>query len=122
LAAWFFIIADNLARDLIRKESRLPTQSLDADRFAAPWTEGFRDNANVEGSPTSQMLDGILEGMTPLDRCIITGFAEAGGDGPWASELAQELGLRAGTIRVRCQRIKARIRKQLQAAETASQS
>src|SRR6266849_6742968 len=34
LAAWFFIIADNLARDLIRKESRLPLQGLEADQLA----------------------------------------------------------------------------------------
>src|SRR5215471_17337087 len=28
LAAWFFIIADNLARDLIRKDARLPLQGF----------------------------------------------------------------------------------------------
>jgi RNA polymerase sigma factor (sigma-70 family) len=120
LAAWFFIIADNLARDLIRKETRLPLQGLEADQVAGVPDKKPGDEETANPGPIKQMLEDILESLSPVDRCIITGFAQAGGEGPWASNLAGELGLRAGTIRVRCQRIKARIRKQLQAAGLAA--
>src|SRR5262249_8729773 len=43
LAAWFFVIADNAARDLLRKEARRPELPADLDRLPA------EDRGDAEG-------------------------------------------------------------------------
>jgi RNA polymerase sigma-70 factor (ECF subfamily) len=115
LAAWFFIIADNLARDLLRKESQR-RRLLHCVEYLADKEIEDRSREPDAPDPHKQKLDEILNALGPLDRCIIAGFARAGGEGPWAANLAEELGLRAGTIRVRCRRIKAKIRQELLAS------
>jgi RNA polymerase sigma factor (sigma-70 family) len=110
LAAWFFIIADNAAKDLIKKEARRLEQSADLSQVAAP-------EAGTEETPPAafRKLAQLLVKLDPLDHRILWAYADAGGVGPWAADLSRELGMRPGTIRVRCQRIKDRLRKAIHA-------
>jgi RNA polymerase sigma factor (sigma-70 family) len=109
LAAWFFIIADNAAKDLAKKEARRMEQSAELPYLAMP--EPKPPDERPAKNAAEQDIEEILLGLAPLDHRIIWAYAEAGGAGPWASDLSRELGMRPGTIRVRCRRIKERIRK-----------
>jgi RNA polymerase sigma factor (sigma-70 family) len=111
LGAWFFVIADNAAKDLLKKEARRLEQSADLCQVAAP-------PAEVEQTPPAafRKMEQLLVKLDPLDHRILWAYAEAGGVGPWAADLSRELGMRAGTIRVRCQRLKDRLRKAMHAS------
>jgi RNA polymerase sigma-70 factor, ECF subfamily len=109
LGAWFFIIADNAAKDVLKKEARRREQPVDIARLCSLDTRQQPEDS--AGSAVRQELDDILLGLPPLDQRIISAYAESGGGGAWAANLSREVGMRAGTIRVRCQRIKERIRK-----------
>jgi RNA polymerase sigma factor (sigma-70 family) len=111
LAAWFFVIADNAAKDVVKKDARRAEQTGDVTWMAAP--QKPEAPAGADEDPTRQSLNEILLDLAPVDFRIISAFAHAGGMGPWAAELSRELGMRAGTIRVRCKRIKDRIRKEM---------
>jgi len=113
LAAWFFIIADNAAKDLVKKEARRLEQSAEV-RYLVK-AEPTPPDEPVAEDAARQGLHEILLGLAPLDHRIIWAYAEAGGAGAWAADLSHELGMRAGTIRVRCSRIKERIRKTMHA-------
>jgi RNA polymerase sigma-70 factor (ECF subfamily) len=117
LAAWFFIIADNVACDLVRKEARRLERPAKVDHLAAPVAP--RPWEASEGDPAEPELHEILGDLLPVDRRIISAYAHAGGAGAWAADLSRELGMRAGTIRVRCRRIKERLRKALHARQAA---
>jgi RNA polymerase sigma-70 factor, ECF subfamily len=114
LAAWFFIIADNVARDLLRKEARRPETPADVDQLPAA------DRRDREGPAFPPGLSDLLLRLPDVDHRILSTYAQAGGDGPWAADLAEELGLRAGTIRVRCRRIKEKLRKEMQALQVVA--
>jgi RNA polymerase sigma factor (sigma-70 family) len=111
LAAWFFVIADNAAKDVVRKASRRLEQPADVAQLPAPTARP----ENAAGESARQELHDILFALPPLDHRIISAYAHTGGEGAWAADLSRELGMRAGTIRVRCQRIKDRIRKEMYA-------
>jgi RNA polymerase sigma-70 factor (ECF subfamily) len=112
LASWFFIIADNAARDLLRKEARRAELTADLDWTAVP------DRAECGAGPDTTLpwegtLAAILGALPKVDHLILTAYAQAGGEGPWAAGLVSDTGLSAGAIRVRCHRLKKKIRKQL---------
>jgi len=113
LTAWFFIIADNAAKDLVKKEARRLEQSAEISHLRAPDADLAAVPA-AEGS-AEQSLHAILLGLPQVDHRIIWAYAEAGGAGAWAADLSRELGMRPGTIRVRCRRIKERIKKAMHA-------
>jgi RNA polymerase sigma factor (sigma-70 family) len=113
LAAWFFIIADNLAKDLLKSRARRPEHLVDLSQlpevsFSDPTSE------RETSFPDKQHLDDILRRLTQIDHRILSVYADTGGSGHWAADLAEELGIRPGTIRVRCSRLKEKIRKELQ--------
>jgi RNA polymerase sigma factor (sigma-70 family) len=113
LAAWFFIIADNAAKDLVKKEARRLERPADLEQFAMPASAAAEEPAS--DSEAQLGLHAILSALPAVDHCIIRAFAEAGGTGPWAADLSRELGIRPGTLRVRCRRIKERIKKAMSA-------
>jgi RNA polymerase sigma factor (sigma-70 family) len=116
LAAWFFIIADNAAKDLVKKEARRLERPADLEHFAMPSAAAEEQAEEQPGeSDAQQGLYAILNTLPALDHRILRAFAEAGGTGPWAADLSRELGIRPGTLRVRCQRIKERIKKAMTA-------
>lgn len=111
LAAWFFIIADNAAKDFAKKEARRLEKPAELAYFPMPKSA----TAEEPESDAQQGLHDILVALPALDHRIIWAYAEAGGDGPWATDLSRELGIRPGTLRVRCRRIKERIKKAMHA-------
>jgi RNA polymerase sigma factor (sigma-70 family) len=120
LRSWFFIIADNAAKDLLRKVKRQLERSMDLDLL--PERESRKASQDSETEIGSWPAPGVLGELGEIllrlpavDHRIITGYAQAEGAGPWAAALAVELGMRPGTIRVRCRRIKEKIRRELQA-------
>ena len=115
LAAWFFIIADNAAKDLVKKEVRRLERPAELEQFPMP--SAAVPEESTDGDP-QQGLHAILSALPALDHRIIWAFAEAGGTGPWAADLSRELGIRPGTLRVRCRRIKERIKKAMHARMT----
>jgi RNA polymerase sigma factor (sigma-70 family) len=118
LASWYFIIADNAARDALRKARRRVERSMDPDLLADREARGVVLEGETAISSLPELTQ-ILRKLPALDRQILTGFAHADGAGRWAADLALELGMRPGTIRVRCRRIKEKIRKELHAAGVA---
>jgi RNA polymerase sigma factor (sigma-70 family) len=113
LAAWFFIIADNAAKDLVKKEARRREQPGDFAQFA-DWSSVEPPESAASDAATTALSD-LLVKLPPVDRCIISAYAAGGGAGAWAADLSRELGMRPGAIRVRCRRIKERLRKKLHA-------
>ena len=114
LASWFFIIADNLAKDVLKKQARRPEQLVDLRQLSERHLQDRPQEADTF-FPGKAYLDEILRGLPGIDHRILSVYADTGDDGRWAADLAEELGIRPGTIRVRCFRLKAKIRKQLQA-------
>jgi RNA polymerase sigma factor (sigma-70 family) len=113
LAAWFFIIADNAAKDLAKKEARRLEKPAELRDFPTP--KPLAPNEPSQDSAAHQDLHDILGALPALDHRIIWAYAEAGGTGAWAADLSRELGIRPGTLRVRCRRIKERIKKAMHA-------
>jgi RNA polymerase sigma factor (sigma-70 family) len=111
LAAWFFIIADNAAKDFVKKEARRQEKPAELAYLPMPQPATPEESEN----DACQGLRDILVALPALDHRIISAYAEAGGSGPWAADLSRELGMRPGTLRVRCRRIKERIKKAMHA-------
>jgi RNA polymerase sigma factor (sigma-70 family) len=112
LASWFFIIADNLARDLVRRETRQPALVTNLDQLPERLGKSREDDGEEPIVPGKE-LDEILQKLAFVDHRIISEYARAGGEGPWAAGLAEDLGLSAGAIRVRCHRLKKKIRQEM---------
>jgi DNA-directed RNA polymerase specialized sigma24 family protein len=113
LASWFFVIADNVARDVLRKKNRTPEVTVDLDRLAIP--DRKEPGAGAEACiPDGTDLKNVLGGLASVDQCILAEHARAGGQGPWAAGLAQDLGVGAGAIRVRCHRLRQKVRQALE--------
>jgi RNA polymerase sigma factor (sigma-70 family) len=117
LASWFFIIADNLARDLVRRETRQPALVTNLDQLPEQIGKTRADDREEPIVPGKE-LDQILQKLAFVDHRIISEYARAGGEGPWAAGLAEDLGLSAGAIRVRCHRLKKKIRQEMLALGT----
>jgi RNA polymerase sigma factor (sigma-70 family) len=116
LASWFFIIADNVAKDVLRKTNRRVERTVDPDLLAEREARSIIEEGEASIDSSWPELAQVLSRLPAVDHRIISGYARADGAGPWAAELALELGMRPGAVRVRCLRIKERIRKELQAA------
>jgi RNA polymerase sigma-70 factor (ECF subfamily) len=112
LASWYFIIADNAAKDVLRKARRRGEQPMSLERLAG---REARHVVADEGAPTPGMpeLTRLVLQLPEVDQRIITGYADADGEGPWAATLGRELGMQPGAVRVRCLRIKERLRREL---------
>lgn len=64
-------------------------------------------------SPLQEDLERILGHFSLVDRTILRAYAEADGQGDWAAQVARDVGLKAGTVRVRKLRSLQRIRRML---------
>lgn len=119
LSTWWWTIAQNAARDLLRAGWQ---QARACEAAGTAWIEQAADTPVDEDgedsqstpSPAEQAFWEILAGLSEVDRRIILFHAQVDGAGHWAADLAGELGISAGAIRVRRLRIVERIRLEMQ--------
>jgi RNA polymerase sigma factor (sigma-70 family) len=125
LSNWLLVIALNAACDLLRTgwqqvrafEAELAEGSLEQIAETRDLTDGLADGR--EGNSPKSLASGsvgeeqafweVLNSLPEVDRRIILYHAQVNGTGSWAVDLAGELGLTAGNIRVRRGRILKRI-------------
>lgn len=110
---WFRQIAVNVARSQLKKACyrEAVTDPALLDAFPAPARILARDGSPENCNPaTAGLIQDILAGLSAVQRRII--LAETGSSERGASqELAQELGLRPGTVRAYRARAWARLRR-----------
>jgi RNA polymerase sigma factor (sigma-70 family) len=113
LRQWIVTMAQNLAKDMLksrRHKSRLLQAQSGYDGLAAERREGTPYPREEE-----RHLDEILAGLPAQDREIILEHSRTDGAGRWAAELAERLGIRASTIRVKRGRAHERIKQAFRA-------
>jgi DNA-directed RNA polymerase specialized sigma24 family protein len=117
LENWFFRLCKCELCDLLKQawhKARLLERRANIEGLTYhPPAEGAAGDPPGELSPLGRDLAMILNGLSDLDRTIILAWARAEGKDSWAAGLAEELGMSAGTIRVRRLRIFQTIRKAL---------
>jgi RNA polymerase sigma-70 factor (ECF subfamily) len=124
LYAWWSGIAQNAAQDLLRagwQQARAHESGLGGSWIEERAPSGVpfpADSASQEAPPLSdeervfwEVFDTLPEG----DRRILLYHALVNGEGHWAADLAGEMGLSAGAIRVRrlrsCERVRSEMRR-----------
>jgi RNA polymerase sigma factor (sigma-70 family) len=121
LRAWFWRIADNAARDVLKHGWQKARQlECDADVYniavaADPPSDdppGIAGTEEVE-PPVFRDLRKIIDGLPEIQRTIILADANAKDDVACASYLANELGIPEGTVRVYRKRAMDKIRLEL---------
>jgi len=118
LRNWFFLLARCAMRDFVKSNSQK------ARKLERPESDDFYD-AVVVGDPSARHeenevvsecqrdLDEIFNRLDSGDRRIMNKWAQAGEGEAWASDLAAELGIPAGRIRVQRSRLHDRITAEL---------
>jgi RNA polymerase sigma factor (sigma-70 family) len=114
---WFLVLAKSKAED-IRKSKRFKARDLecsaDVAGFAVSVDDGEEEPANTPLSAEQQDLLDILRDLPDDERRIIGAYANADGTEAWAANLAIELGVSSGLIRVKRLRIEKKIRREMQ--------
>jgi RNA polymerase sigma factor (sigma-70 family) len=118
LAGWWLTIAENAARDMLRarwQKTRHREISLGDTDASEPAESDPCSDASPPEPPSAEetALAEILEGLSQEDRQIILRYASTNGEGSWATDLARELKIPAGRIRVKRLRILKAIRAEL---------
>jgi RNA polymerase sigma factor (sigma-70 family) len=113
LGSWVYMVAWSVAADLVKsnphKSQRLQSQPVSDDLVASTPSETTPEDQ----SPVERDLDFVL-GNLPADQLqIILEYFRTDGGGSWAVDLAPQIGVRAGTIRVMRNRILEKIKREL---------
>ena len=114
---WFLVLAKSKAED-IRKSKRFKARDLecsaDVARFAVSSDDGEEEpDTTPLGAEQQDLLD-ILRDLPDDERRIIGAYADADGTEAWAANLAIQLGISSGLIRVKRLRIEKKIRREMQ--------
>jgi RNA polymerase sigma factor (sigma-70 family) len=124
LRNFFFVIAKNLAIDLLRAKARqssllkqvaFPVAEEPAHVTAEMASRSPESLVSAERDWQKQALAESLEEFGAVDRQILLAYAHARGGEHWAAEVAAEVGLPAGTVRVRRGRLMERLRRKMTA-------
>lgn len=121
--AWFYQIAVRTALNVLKKKTGLREVALDRDAawHADPVAPDRPDPEPSNAAPRlyEDLLE-ILETLEDDERTIILRYAslvcpddEGRNRVAWAHDLARELGMKPAHLRVKCFRVKARIRREL---------
>jgi RNA polymerase sigma factor (sigma-70 family) len=118
LQGWFLLLAKSKAED-IRKSKGYRARGLecsaDVTGLAVLPTEEAEDGAALPPlSAQQQDLLDVLRDLPEDERRIIGAYASADGTEAWAADLAKELGISSGLIRVKRLRIEKKIRREMQ--------
>jgi RNA polymerase sigma factor (sigma-70 family) len=116
LQNWFHLLAKSKAED-IRKSKRYKARDLecsaDVAGFASYADDGDEEAGATPLSAEQQDLLDILQELPDDERRIIGAYANADGMEAWAANLANELGISSGLIRVKRLRIEKKIRREM---------
>jgi RNA polymerase sigma-70 factor (ECF subfamily) len=123
LFGWLSRIACNTAINLLRSRSSHPVGVSNADLDVAEaeatcsaesgLASGEGQPQDGEESAEQRDLREVLDQLSDVDRTIILRYALVDGQGPWAANLAAELNIDAGLIRVRRLRILDKIKAEM---------
>ena len=116
LQNWFHVLAKSRAED-IRKSKGYKARDLECSADVAGFAVSPEDDEEPPSSPLSaeqQDLLDILNDLPDEERRIIAAYANADGTEAWAANLANELGISSGLIRVKRLRIEKKIRREMQ--------
>lgn len=103
--SWLYGIATNLMRRHVRDEVR----ELKAHSAQVPVSShASRVEEQVDAQVAAQRLAGALAGLSPGDRDVLLLISWAGLD---TNEVAEALGIPAGTVRSRLHRVRKQLRK-----------
>lgn len=111
LPTWLYMLARSAALDLLRARNRSLTFLAEYARDRPNLTSAGESDSSDPSSRISQLIE-ILERLPELDRTILFAWARDHGEGDWAANLGEHLGMPAATIRVR----KLRLLKRVQSA------
>jgi DNA-directed RNA polymerase specialized sigma24 family protein len=117
VVSWFYGFAKNVARELVKKKPReCPFTDLGLD---VAWTADQLNSALDNGSQLKAILKEILDNLPENDKRIVlyharftqvpVGDDDCPKNDRWAPDLAEELGMKPGTIRQRRARVMKRI-------------
>lgn len=115
LSNWFLVLAKSKAED-IRKSKRFKARDLECSADVAGFAvsdDGEEESATPLSAEQQDLLD-ILRELPDDERRIIGAYANADGTEAWAANLAIELGISSGLIRVKRLRIEKKIRREMQ--------
>ena len=117
LQNWFHLLAKSRAEDL-RKSKGHKARDLECSAnvagFAIMSEDEDEESATSALSPEQQDLLAIVRDLPDEERRIIGAYASADGTEAWAANLASELGISSGLIRVKRLRIEKKIRREMQ--------
>jgi RNA polymerase sigma-70 factor (ECF subfamily) len=112
IGTWFYVIARNVAIDLLRSRRTVPSaeQAAETGAPAAAPSPG-----NIRGSSESayQAICEILGTFAEADRQIVLAYAHWGSQQDWSEALSRELGVSLGTLRTKRSRLMKKIRQEL---------
>jgi RNA polymerase sigma factor (sigma-70 family) len=117
LQNWFHVLAKSKAEDLRKSKGHKARDlecSVDVAGFAVAWDEGEDEPLSAPLSPEQQDLLDIVRELPEDERRILGAYANADGSEAWAANLAMELGISSGLIRVKRLRIEKKIRREMQ--------
>jgi RNA polymerase sigma-70 factor (ECF subfamily) len=114
LRAWFWRIAMNSARDLLRRQARRLETSVDPSLLAllpaARSDAEESDRTDGECSSEGRVARWMLSGLPEAHRRILLADAASAEGAASARLLAEELGIRPATVRAYRSRARARVR------------
>ena len=112
LRQWIWMMAESAAKDLLKSAQHRSRQLETPFGYEALACE--RPAERAQPSAEELHLAEILDGLPIVDRQIVLEYHRTDGAGKWAAELAPEIGLLPGTIRVKLRRLHEQIRQEFQ--------
>ena len=118
LRNWFFLLARSAMRDFMKSNSQKARklEEPEIDNLYDAIVVGDRSDPHEQGGIDQKCqhdLDEILGSLDLNDQRIMIKWAQAGERETWAADLAAEMGIPAGRIRVQRTRLCDRIRAEL---------
>jgi RNA polymerase sigma-70 factor (ECF subfamily) len=99
LSTWFYILARNAAVSSLRRRPQGINRNVEDSAMAFVKQESPAEQS-AERSRLLTELKVALKSLTPRERIVIEAYIGSGGEGNWAAEIAEEVGVPPRHIRV----------------------